>query len=170
MALLATCASVSVCFLSVVMSIELWSHCCKPDTYSFNRGAGEGLCSAAVLFFIIFFNDSFQTIYLNIYWTDLCKICQIGRTLAIIEWSEAIFLICQGTLQWQPILWAKLTFSPHLVVRMTFARAAPAYGKKGSCYAEHRQTNYLIWWMQVNQLSDKLTGGDGVSWWAVPCI
>jgi len=33
----------------------------------------------------------------------------------------------------------------HLVIRVTFARAAPpAYDKKGSCFAERRQTNYLI--------------------------
>ena len=48
---------------------------------------------------------------------------------------------------------------------MTFARAAPpAYDKKGSCYAGHRQTNYLMQWTQANQLTDnnKLTGGEVV--------
>ena len=32
-----------------------------------------------------------------------------------------------------------------MATNMTFARAAaPAYDKKGNCYAECRQTNYLI--------------------------
>ena len=59
---------------------------------------------------------------------------------------------------WQPILWAKSTSFPHLVVRMTFARAAPpAYDKKGNCYAGRKQTNYLTGWTQANQLTDQLT-------------
>jgi len=43
----------------------------------------------------------------------------------------------------------------YLVVRMTFARAAPpAYDKKGNCYAGRRQTNYLIRRTQANHLTD----------------
>ena len=71
--------------------------------------------------------------------------------------------IPRGTLPWQPIFWTKSTSIPHIVVRTTFARAAPpAYDKKGSCYAGHRQTNYLMQWTQANQLTDnnKLTGGE----------
>jgi len=45
----------------------------------------------------------------------------------------------------------------HRVVHMTFARAAPAYNKKGNCYAGRRQTNYLIRWTHANQLNDQLT-------------
>jgi len=63
--------------------------------------------------------------------------------------------------------------SPHLAVRMTFARAAPpAYDKKGNCYAERRQTNYLTRWTQANQLTDQLTiiligeGGSVAEWLA----
>jgi len=42
-----------------------------------------------------------------------------------------LFFKSPGTLPWQPILWAKSTSNPHLVARMTFARAAPpAYDKK----------------------------------------
>jgi len=39
--------------------------------------------------------------------------------------DPSYFSIPQGTLPRQPILWAKSTSIPHLVVRMTFARAAP---------------------------------------------
>ena len=45
-------------------------------------------------------------------------------------------------------LGAKSTSFPHLVVRMTFARAeTPACNKVNcmdNCYTGHRQTNYLI--------------------------
>ena len=93
-------------------------------------------------FFIFFyFSDFCQTNYPDIYRTDLHDICRIGRTLAADERCELIFSIPQGTLPWQPILWANLTSIPRLVVRMTFTRAAPpAYDKKGSCYAGRRQT------------------------------
>jgi len=65
------------------------------------------------------------------------------------------FSISYGTLSWQPILRAKSTSNPHLVVRVTFARAAPpAYDKKGYCNAGRKQTNYLIRWTQANQLTD----------------
>jgi len=47
--------------------------------------------------------------------------------------------------------------NPHLVVRVTFVRAAPKGDKKVNCYTGRRQTNYLIRWTQENQLSDKLT-------------
>jgi len=50
-----------------------------------------------------------------------------------------------------------LHFTP-CIIRMTFARAAtPTYDKKGNCFAGRRQTNYLIRWMQANQLCNKLT-------------
>jgi len=50
-------------------------------------------------------------------------------------WSEInnlnFFSILQGTLLWQPILWAKSTCNTHLVVFVTFARAAPqAYTRR----------------------------------------
>jgi len=113
---------------------------------------------------IYIISDFFHTNYLNIHRTDLHKICWIGRTLAVDERSDVIFLsIPRGTLPWQPIFWTKSTSIPHIVVRTTFARAAPpAYDKKGSCYAGHRQTNYLMQWTQANQLTDnnKLTGGE----------
>jgi len=49
---------------------------------------------------------------------------------------KLFFSIVQGTLLWQPNMWAKSTSIPHLVVRMTFARAAPpAYDKKGRARA-----------------------------------
>jgi len=74
-------------------------------------------------FFI--FSDFCQTNYLNIYRIDLPEVCGIDRTMAVDERSEVILPIPQGTLPWQPILWTKSTSFPHLVVCMTFARAAP---------------------------------------------
>jgi len=107
--------------------------------------------------FNIYFCDFFQTNYLNIYRADLHEICVIGRTLAVDEQTGAIFSIPQGTLPWQPIFWAKSTLFRHLVVRMTFARAAPpAFNNMGNCYAGHRQTNYPTRWTQANQLADQL--------------
>ena len=50
----------------------------------------------------------------------------------------------------------KSTSIPHLVVRVAFGRAAPpAYDKKGGAIVMQGagQTNYLIRWMQANQLS-----------------
>ena len=41
--------------------------------------------------FKIYFSDFCQTNYLNIYRTDLRKICRIVRTLAVDERSEVIF-------------------------------------------------------------------------------
>jgi len=73
------------------------------------------LMFCAVLFFIICFSDFFRTNYLDIYQTDLHEICRIGRTLSIDELSEVIFSISEGTLPWQPILWAKSTSNTHLV-------------------------------------------------------
>jgi len=105
-----------------------------------------------------YFSDFYQTDYLNIYRTDLHEICRIGRTFAVVERSEVIFSISQGTLSQQSILWAKSTSNLHIAVRVTFARAAPpAYDKKGNCYAGRRQTNYLFPWTKANQLSNKLT-------------
>ena len=72
-----------------------------------------------------------------------------------------IFSIPQGMLPWQPILWAKSTSIPHLVVRIAFARAAPpAYDKKGNCCVGRRQTNYLIRWTQAM----------GISGWALDSL
>jgi len=66
---------------------------------------------------------------------------------------KLFFSIPQGTLPWQPIFWAKSTFNTHLIVRMTFARAAPpAYDLKRHCCAGRMQTNYLTRWTQANQL------------------
>jgi len=98
------------------------------------------------------FGDFCQTNFYTVYVTDLYEICR-----DVDEQSEVIFSIPQGTLPWQPILWAKSTSNTHLVVRVTFARAAPpAYDKKGNCCAGRRQTNYLIRWTQANQLNDQL--------------
>ena len=72
------------------------------------------------------------------------------------------------TLSWQPILWAKSTSFLHLVVRMTFARAARS---RERCAIDvstgllvrllhavrRRQTNHLIRWTQANRLTDQLT-------------
>jgi len=112
----------------------------------------------AVLLFKNICSDFCQTNNLNIYQNDLHEICRICKTFTAYKRSEVIFLTHQGMSLWRPIFSTKSTCDPHLVVRMTFARAvAPAYNKKGNCYAGYRQTNYLIWWTQANQLSNKLT-------------
>ena len=100
--------------------------------------------------------DFCQPNYLNIFQTDLHEICRIGRTLGVTERSEFIFSISEGTLPWNQFCVTKSQIDLHsnLVLRMTFARAAPlAYDKKGNCYAGRRQTNYLIRWTQANQLT-----------------
>jgi len=112
-----------------------------------------------MFYFLIYFSDFCQTNYLNIYWTDLCEIGRIGRTLAVDERSEVIFHRSRNVAVTTNFVgrgeWAS---NPHLVVRMTFARAAPpAYVKKGNCYAGRRHKNYLLRWTQANQLSNKLT-------------
>ena len=67
------------------------------------RSAGEeGLCFAYVFF--PFFYDFCQPSYLNIYRTDLHRICRDGRTLAVDERVEVPFSILRGTLPRQPIL------------------------------------------------------------------
>jgi len=122
-------------------------------------GGGEGEAQARrayVLLLFSFLNNilviSFKTNYLSICWTDLHEICRIGRNLAVDERPEVSCSISQGTLPWQPILWAKSTSNPHLVVRVTFATAAPpAYDKKS------RRTNYMIKRTQANLLSNKLS-------------
>ena len=78
-----------------------------------------------LFYFLLHFSDFFQTDYLSIYGIDLREISRTGRTLAADERSKLFFSISQGTLPWQLILWAKSTSNPHLLVRMTFARAAP---------------------------------------------
>jgi len=69
---------------------------------------------------VCIFSDFRQTNYLNIHQTDLHEIYSIGRTMAIDERCEVIFSIPQGTLPRQPILWAKSTSIPHLVVRFAW--------------------------------------------------
>jgi len=82
------------------------------------------------------------------------KFCRIGRTSVVDERSEVIFFRSLRGVVVATNLWTKSTYNSHLVVHMRFARAAPpAYDKK----AGRRQTNYLIRWMQANQLSNKLT-------------
>jgi len=66
---------------------------------------------------------------------------------------ELFFSIYQGTLPWQPILWAKSTSIPHLVVRVTFARAAPpAYDRK----------EQFLCRAQANKLPDSMDAGEPI--------
>jgi len=108
---------------------------------------------ALLLFFSYIFSDFRQTNYLDIYQTDLRKIYRIGRTLAVDEDLKLFFSILQGTLPWQPILWANSTSNIHLVVRPSIARAAtPAYDKKRNCYAG----------AQANKLYDSMDTGETI--------
>jgi len=110
-----------------------------------------------VLLMFYIFIDFCQTSYLNIYGTDLHGICMIGRILAADERPEVIFDPSRDVTVATNFV-DKSTCIPHLVVRMTFARAAPpAYDKNGSCYAGRMQTYYIIRWTQANQLSNKLS-------------
>ena len=61
---------------------------------------------------------------------------------------KLFFSIFRGTLPWQPILWAKLTSNSHLVVRMTFSRAAPP------TYDE--QYGQLLYTALANKLPDSM--------------
>ena len=82
-------------------------------------------------------SDFYQTNYLNIYQTFTRL---HGRTLAVHERSEVIFF--DPSRDVAVATNAVGTIDPHsnLVVRMTFARAAPpAYDNKGSCYAGRKQ-------------------------------
>ena len=56
--------------------------------------------------FILFLEWFCQIDFRKIYQTDLHSICRDGRTIAADERFEVSFLIPQGTLPWQPILWA----------------------------------------------------------------
>jgi len=56
---------------------------------------------------------------------------KFARLGGMVERHEVIFSIPQGTLPWQPILWAKSTSNTRLVIQMTFARTAPpAYDRR----------------------------------------
>jgi len=67
---------------------------------------------------------------------------------------NVIFSISQGMLPLQPFFGAKSTSNTHLVVRMTFARAAPpANDKKGNCYALRRQ----------KKLTDSMEAGEPIN-------
>ena len=50
----------------------------------------RAICSTAVLYLFIIFNDSFQTSYLKIYLIDFFQICRIDRTMAVDDQSEGI--------------------------------------------------------------------------------
>jgi len=107
------------------------------------------------------FSDFCQTNYLNVYRTDLHEIYRIGRTLAVDERREVIFFdLSRDVAIATNFFWGGIDLqytNTHRVVHMTFARAAPAYNKKGNCYAGRRQTNYLIRWTHANQFNDQLT-------------
>jgi len=63
-----------------------------------------------------------------------------SRTLAVGEWSEVIFRPLRDVAVATNFVGKRQKSNTHLVVRMTFARAAPqAYDKKGNCFAGHRK-------------------------------
>jgi len=65
------------------------------------------------------------------YQTDLHEICRTGRTLAVDERAEVIFFRSLKDVAVATTFVKKLVL--HLLVRMTFARAAPpAYDKNGN--------------------------------------
>jgi len=64
----------------------------------------------------------FLTNYLNIYRTNICQICRVGRTMAVDERPEVNFLISQQTLPCQPIFVGLVGFCPQNWVRAAFGR------------------------------------------------
>jgi len=144
-----------------------WHYCCYKRGYALyfyllvhplcakRRRGGFMFCWCFIFLYI--FIDFCQTSYLNIYRTDLHGICSIGRTLTADERPEVIFDPSRDVTVATNFV-DKSTCIPHLVVRMTFARAAPpAYDKNGNCYPGRMQTYYIIRWTQANQLSNKLS-------------
>ena len=106
--------------------------------------------------FLVYFSDFCQINYLNIYRTDLHEICRIYRTFVVDEQSVVMFFsIPQGTLPWQPILRAKSTSETHLVVRMTFTRAAPPANDKN-------EGQKLLCRAQTNKLPDSVDAGEPI--------
>ena len=96
--------------------------------------------------------DFCQSSYPNIFRTDVHEIYMIGRTLAADERHEVIYFDLLRNIAVATNFVGKIDLHSNLVVRMTFARAAPpAYDKKGNCCAGRRQTNYMIRWTQANQ-------------------
>jgi len=74
----------------------------------------------------LFFNDSCQTNYLNIYWTDRRQICMVGRTKPVDDQAEITFTIPPWTLPWQPIF---VDFI-HKLSSGDIRQMALVYGKK----------------------------------------
>jgi len=74
----------------------------------------------------------------------------ISARPVISTYTRPIFTKFAGLVElWTQMNDLKFFFDPSgdiaMATNMTFAReAAPAYDKKGNCYAECRQTNYLI--------------------------
>jgi len=129
----------------------------KHSTHAVVRGRAKGTASDYVLllfyFFIQFLVISVRPVISTYTGPSFTKFAGLVEVWA--NDLKLCFSISYGTLSWQPILRAKSTSNPHLVVRVTFARAAlPAYDKKGYCNAGRKQTNYLIRWTQANQLTD----------------
>jgi len=62
-----------------------------------------------LLLFLIFYKQFRETSYLKISGTDLCLIFRVVGTMAVDDYSEISFLVCQETLPWQP----KMLISVH---------------------------------------------------------
>ena len=112
-------------------------------------------------FIFYIFGDVCQTnnISTSFYRTDLHEICRIGRTLAVDD-RKLFFSMPQGTLPWQPILWAKSISNPYMTFawhslgrrrRRTTRRAIAMQGagKQITSFDGRRRT--------ANQLRNKLT-------------
>ena len=84
----------------------------QPD-WSATEG-GLSKCSCFCLFLLTILSDLLSE-HLR---TDLYPSCRDGRTMAVDKPPEVSFLIPEGTLPWQPILWAKLSSSLHILTRV----------------------------------------------------
>ena len=93
----------------------------------------EGSCFAAVS---KYFCDFCQTNYLSIHGTDLHVICRICRTLAADKRYEVIFRSLKGLCRGNQFCGQN---RPHVVVRVTFARAATAAYDKSDNWSAGKQ-------------------------------
>jgi len=98
------------------------------------QASGANVLLLFYYFFKLYFSGFCQTNYLNIRTGPIfAKFAGLAELCPEMNRLKLFLSISQGTLPWQPILWAKSTSIPHHVVRMTFARAtSPAYNKKGN--------------------------------------
>ena len=106
-----------------------------------------------------------QTFSLNIYRTDRHPVCRIGRTVAVHERSEVSFSIPQGTLPWQPVLWAKSTSNPHIWLDWVRVQSTRSLRAARSVLLTGLWVQLLhAAEAQANKLFDSMDAGESINW------